>query len=153
VGGREGGRLVLAAEVDELDVVADQVELAVQAEVVVADGALEAAGRGGAVDDLAGRGADAEAGGEGDQRLVALLWRGFCQFSFMAIGGSRVCSEKSREDAYLEAILAEADGDQRVSLSISDRSSKAGRSEEGSSSEESGLHFDGVDLVEWSERE
>ena len=40
VGGRVGGRLVLAAEVLQLDVVADQVEVGVDAEVVVALGAL-----------------------------------------------------------------------------------------------------------------
>jgi len=66
VRGSLGGRLVLAAEVHELDVVADDVELAIQAEVVVADGALETSSRGGAVDDLVRRGADAEAGGERD---------------------------------------------------------------------------------------
>ena len=40
VGGGVGGRLVLAAEVLQLDVVADQVEVGVDAEVVVALGAL-----------------------------------------------------------------------------------------------------------------
>jgi len=118
VGGGEGGRLVLAAEVDQLDVVADDVELAVQAEVVVADGALETAGRGGAVDNLVGGGADAEAGGEGNQRLFA----------------------------FPESILANADGEKRVGLS--DGSSEAGSGEKSSGSEESGLHLDGVDLIE-----
>ena len=41
VGGGVGGGLVVAAEVVEADVVADRVEVGVDAEVVVADGALE----------------------------------------------------------------------------------------------------------------
>lgn len=104
VGGRVGGRGVLAAEVDELDVVADDVEVGVDAEVVVADGAGETAGEAGsengsvscltsssmgwrenlrllasgAADDLVGGGLHLVGGGEGDGEtlglLVVLLW-------------------------------------------------------------------------------
>lgn len=47
VGGRVGGGLVFAAEILELDVVADGVEFAVNAEIVVADAAFETAGEAG----------------------------------------------------------------------------------------------------------
>lgn len=62
-----GGRLVVAAEVVEGDVVADGVGVGVQAELVQAAGALEAAGElvvG--VDDLFGDGLDLVGGGELD---------------------------------------------------------------------------------------
>lgn len=52
VGGRESGRLVLATEVVQLDVVADEVHVRVDAELVKARSALKTASGGGAVDDL-----------------------------------------------------------------------------------------------------
>lgn len=67
VRGGVGGRLVVAAEVVEGDVVADGVGVGVQAELVQAAGALEAAGElvvG--VDDLLGDGLDLVGGGELD---------------------------------------------------------------------------------------
>jgi hypothetical protein len=65
----------------------------------------------------------------------------------MVVEGSCVSIE-GRRDAYLETALANADGEQRVGLS--DRSSEAGSGQESSSSEESGLHCDGVDWIDWS---
>jgi hypothetical protein len=57
VGGRDGGRLVLALEAGDGDVVADGVLLAVQAELVDAAGAFEAAGEGVvSINDLVGGG-------------------------------------------------------------------------------------------------
>lgn len=67
VGGRQGGGLVLALEVDEGDVVADDVLPGVNAVSVVADGAFQAAGEGVvAVDDLARGGDDIVGRGEGE---------------------------------------------------------------------------------------
>lgn len=67
VRGGVGGRLVVAAEVVEGDVVADGVGVGVQAELVQAAGALEAAGEGVVgVDDLFGDGLDLVGGGELD---------------------------------------------------------------------------------------
>lgn len=50
--GSLSGRLVLAGEVHELDVETDEVVVRVDAEVVVADCALETAGQSGTVNDL-----------------------------------------------------------------------------------------------------
>lgn len=71
VGGADGGRLVLALEAGEGDVVADDVLFAVDAELVDAVGALEAAGVGVVgVDDLVGGGFDLVGGGEVEGRLL-----------------------------------------------------------------------------------
>lgn len=70
VRGRDGGRLVLAAEVVEGDVVADGVGVGVQAELVEAAGAFEAAGEfvvG--VDDFFRDGFDFVGGGELDWEM------------------------------------------------------------------------------------
>lgn len=67
--GRLGRGLVFAAEAREADVVADEVERGVDAEIVGGLGAGEAPredGVGGAVDDLIGCGEDVEGGCEGD---------------------------------------------------------------------------------------
>lgn len=65
VGRGRGGRLVVAAEVVESDVVAEDVLVAVQAELVQAGSAFEAAGVGVVgVDDLIGSGIDGVGGGE-----------------------------------------------------------------------------------------
>lgn len=61
VGGRTGRGLVIAAKADELDAVADQVQIGVDAEIVESLGTLEAARESrvvGAVDDLVGSGDD-----------------------------------------------------------------------------------------------
>lgn len=58
---------ILASEADELDCVADQIEVGVDAEVIEALSAFETASKGrvgGAVDDLIGGGDDMEGGGE-----------------------------------------------------------------------------------------
>ena len=69
VGGRDGGRLVLALEAGDRDVVADDVLLAVEAELVDTAGALEAAGEGVVgVDDLLGDGDHFVGGGEVEGR-------------------------------------------------------------------------------------
>ena len=63
--------MVLAAEADQLDAVADQVQIRVDAEVIESCAARETAGRGGAVDNLIGRGDDAESGGEFEGAVLA----------------------------------------------------------------------------------
>lgn len=75
VGGSLGcGLVVDVAEVLEADVVADQVEVAVDAEVVVADGALLAAGQlVVAADNLLGDGLDVVGGGVWDGAGRALF--------------------------------------------------------------------------------
>jgi hypothetical protein len=83
VGGRDGGRLVLALEASEGDVVADGVLLAVDAELVKTASALEATGEGVVgVDDLLGDGDHFVGGGEDEGRglgdwkvLVSLIDR------------------------------------------------------------------------------
>jgi hypothetical protein len=83
VGGRDGRRLVLALEAGDGDVVADDVLLGVDAELVQAAGALEAAGEGVVgVDDLLGEGDHFVGGGENEGRglgdwkmLVSLMDR------------------------------------------------------------------------------
>lgn len=70
VRGGAGGRLVVALEAGQGDVVADDILLAVDAELVDALGAFEAAGEGVVgVDDLVGGGDDLVGGGEGEGRL------------------------------------------------------------------------------------
>lgn len=70
VRGGGGGRLVVALETGQGDVVADDVFFAVDAEFVQAFGALEAAGEGVVgVDDLVGSGVDFVGGGEGEGGL------------------------------------------------------------------------------------
>lgn len=67
--GRLGRGLVFAAETLEADVVADEIEIGVDAEIVGGLGTREAPredGVGGAVDDLIGCGEDVEGGCEGD---------------------------------------------------------------------------------------
>ena len=69
VGGRDGGRLVLALEAGDGDVVADGVLLAVDAELVNAASTLETAGEGVVgVDDLLGDGDHFVGGGEVEGR-------------------------------------------------------------------------------------
>jgi len=71
VRGGHGGGLVVALEAGEGDVVADDVLFAVDAELVDAVGALEAAGVGVVgVDDLVGGGFDFVGGGEVEGRLL-----------------------------------------------------------------------------------
>ena len=71
VGGGDGGRLVVALEAGEGDVVADEVLFAVDAELVDAVGAFEAAGVGVVcVDDLVGGGLDLVGGGEVEGGLL-----------------------------------------------------------------------------------
>jgi len=75
VGGSVGGGLVVALEAGQGDVVADDVLLAVDAELVQALGALEATGvlvLG--IDDLVGSGDDLVGGGEVERRLLG-DWR------------------------------------------------------------------------------
>jgi hypothetical protein len=76
VGGRDGGRLVLALEAGDGDVVADDVLGAVEAELVDTAGALEAAGEGVVgVDDLLGDGDHLVGGGEFEGRgLSDCVW-------------------------------------------------------------------------------
>ena len=70
VRGGAGGRLVVALEAGKGDVIADHVLLAVDAELVDALGAFEAAGEGVVgVDDLVGGCDDLVGGGEGERRL------------------------------------------------------------------------------------
>jgi len=69
VGGRDSGRLVLALEASDGDVVADDVLLAVQAELVDTTGALKATSEGVVgVNDLLGDGDDLVGGGKVEGR-------------------------------------------------------------------------------------
>lgn len=68
-----GGGLVVATEVDELDVIADEIELGVDTKVVVANSSLETACRCGAIDDLVGSGDDVVCGGELEGAVDAAL--------------------------------------------------------------------------------
>lgn len=63
--------MVLAAEADQLDAVADQVQIRVDAQVIESCTACETAGWGGAVADLIGRGDDAIGRGEFEGAILA----------------------------------------------------------------------------------
>lgn len=84
VGGGDGGRLVVTLEAGEGDVVADDVLLAVDAELVDALGALEAAGVGVVgVDDLVGSCLKLVGRGEREGRLLGDCSR--CQYGILII--------------------------------------------------------------------
>lgn len=78
VGCGQSSRLVLASEVVDGDVVAESVGVCVDAEVVGAACALEAAGWGGAVDNLVGGGLDVVDRGELEGGVGAGCWVGSC---------------------------------------------------------------------------
>lgn len=77
VGRGRGGRLVVAAEVVQGDVVAEDVLVAVDAELVQACGAFQAAGVGVVgVDDLVWSGFDGVGGGELEDVFLGDFWEG-----------------------------------------------------------------------------
>lgn len=69
---RSGWRRVFAAETDQLDVPADQVQVGVDAKVVVSDGARQAASWRRAIDDLVGGGNNVVGGSEIECTVTAL---------------------------------------------------------------------------------